>query len=151
MLTLFARCYNYREKYLLISDSYLHAALKLWIVACYCLVTKLCPTLGTPQTVAHQVLLSMGFPRQEYWIGLPFPSPGDLPNPRVEPTSPALQIDSSPLSHHGSHSNYKYLIETLFYQESGDFLLTTAKGFDLNHSQWFQIKKRVGRNEETCH
>ena len=45
---------------------------------------------ATPWTVAHQVLLSMGFPRQEYWSGLPFPSPGDLPDPGIEPMSPAL-------------------------------------------------------------
>ena len=41
----------------------------------------------------------MGFPRQEYWSGLPFPSPEDLPYPGIEPTSPAWQADSSPLSH----------------------------------------------------
>ena len=41
-------------------------------------------------TVAHQALLSMGFLRQEYWSGLPFPSPGDIPEPGIEPTSPAL-------------------------------------------------------------
>ena len=40
--------------------------------------------------VAHQALLSMGFSRQEYWRGLPFPFPGDLPNPRIEPGSPAF-------------------------------------------------------------
>ena len=45
----------------------------------------------TPWTVAHQAPLSMGFSRQEYWSGLPFPSPGDLPNPAIEPRSPALQ------------------------------------------------------------
>ena len=44
----------------------------------------------TPRTVAHQAPLSMGFLRQEYWIGLPFPSPGDLPDPGMEPESPAL-------------------------------------------------------------
>ena len=44
----------------------------------------------TPWTVAHQTPLSMGFPRQEYWSGLPFPSPGDLPNPGIEPASPAM-------------------------------------------------------------
>ena len=54
------------------------------------LVTKSCPTLATPWTVAHQAPLSMGFPRQEYWSGLSFPSPGDLPNPGIKPTSPAL-------------------------------------------------------------
>ena len=45
---------------------------------------------ATPWTVALQALLSMGFPRQEYWSGLPFPSPGDLPDPGIEPVSPAL-------------------------------------------------------------
>ena len=43
-----------------------------------------------PWTVACQALLPMGFPRQEYWSGLPFPSPGDLLNPGTEPASPAL-------------------------------------------------------------
>ena len=50
----------------------------------------------TPWTVAHQTPLSMGFPRQEYWSQLPFPSPGDLPDPRIEPGSPALQAVSLP-------------------------------------------------------
>ena len=49
------------------------------------LVAKSCPTVVTPWTVAHQVPLSIGFSRQEYWSGLPFPSPGDLPNPGIEP------------------------------------------------------------------
>ena len=49
----------------------------------------------TPWTV--QALLSTGFPRQEYWSGLPFPPPGDLPDPGMEVTSPALQADSVPL------------------------------------------------------
>ena len=51
---------------------------------------------ATPWTVALQALLSMGFSRQEYWGGWPFPSPGDLPNPGIEPESPALQADSLP-------------------------------------------------------
>ena len=50
----------------------------------------------TPWTVAHQALLSMGFSRQEYWSGLPVPSPGYLPNPGIEPETPALQADSLP-------------------------------------------------------
>ena len=45
---------------------------------------------ATPWITAHQVALSMGFPRQEYWSGLSFPSPEDLPNPRIELRSPAL-------------------------------------------------------------
>ena len=58
------------------------------------LVAKLCPTLVAPWTVAHQAPLSMEFPRQEYWRGLPFSSPWDLPNPGIEPRSPVLQADS---------------------------------------------------------
>ena len=46
---------------------------------------------GTPWTIARQAPLSMEFSRQEYWSGLPFPSPGDLPDPGIEPRSPALQ------------------------------------------------------------
>ena len=59
-------------------------------------VAQSCPTLCDPWTVACQAPLSMGFSRQEYWSGLPFPSPGDLPNPGVEPGSPALQAGSLP-------------------------------------------------------
>ena len=50
----------------------------------------------TAWTVACQAVLSMKFSRQEYWRGLPFPSPGDLPDPEFEPRSPALQADSLP-------------------------------------------------------
>ena len=49
---------------------------------------------ASPWTVAHQAPLSMGFSRQEYWSGLPFTSPGDLPNTGIEPRSPALQADT---------------------------------------------------------
>ena len=60
---------------------------------------------ATPWTVAHQAPLSMGFPRQEYWSGLPFSSPGGPSDPRIKPASPAapaLQVDSSLLSHQGT-------------------------------------------------
>ena len=53
------------------------------------------PDSATPRTVTHQAPLSMGFSRQGYWSGLPFPSPGNLSNPGTEPGSPALQADSS--------------------------------------------------------
>ena len=59
-------------------------------------VPQLCPIPVTPWAVAYQGPLSMGFSRQEYWSGLPFPSPGDLPNPGIKPGSPALQADSLP-------------------------------------------------------
>ena len=51
--------------------------------------------IASPWTVAYHTPLSMGFLRQEYWSGLPFPSPEDLPNPGIEPGSPALQADLS--------------------------------------------------------
>ena len=63
----------------------------------------------TPWTVTHQAPLSMGFSRQEYWSGLSFPLPGDLPHPGIKPGSPALQADFffffffNHLSHQGSH------------------------------------------------
>ena len=64
------------------------------------LVIKFCPTLATP--VAQQAPLSMEFSRQKYWSGVPFPSPGDLHDPGIEPRSPVLQADSLPLSYQGS-------------------------------------------------
>ena len=68
---------------------------------CACSVAKLCPTLCTPWT--HQAPLSMGFPRQESWSGLPFPSPGNLSDSRMRlespAISPALQAGSLLLSH----------------------------------------------------
>ena len=60
---------------------------------------------ATPWTVAHQAPLSMEFSRQECWSGLPFPSPGNLPNPGTEPespASPAFRVDSLLLSHQES-------------------------------------------------
>ena len=58
------------------------------------LVTKSCPTLGIPWTVACQAPLYMGFSRREDWSGLPFLSPEDLPDPGIEPKSSALQADA---------------------------------------------------------
>ena len=57
--------------------------------------------LVNPGTAAHQAPPSMGFSRQEYWSGMPFPSPGDVPNPGIEPRSPTLQADALPSEHPG--------------------------------------------------
>ena len=57
-------------------------------------VAQSCPTLCNRWTVAYQAPPSMGFSRQEYWSGLPFPSPGDLPDPGIELRPPALQADA---------------------------------------------------------
>ena len=62
---------------------------------CVCVKSLSCVQLFvTLWTIARQAPLSMGFSRQEYWSGLPFPSPGDLPNPGIEPRSPILQADA---------------------------------------------------------
>ena len=62
--------------------------LEIVVLGCY-LVAKSCPTV----LQAHQASLSTGFSRQEYWSGLPFPSPGHLPNPGIEPASPVLRYN----------------------------------------------------------
>ena len=68
-------------------------------------IAQLCSTLCNPMDcVAHQASLSMGFSRQEYWSGLPFSFPQDLPNPGIKPESPALQADFLPFEPSGKPS-----------------------------------------------
>ena len=73
---------------------------------------KSCPPLAIPWTVFHQAPLSMGFSRQEYWSGLPFPSPGDVPDQGIKPRSPTLQADALPFDLPGkpqkSSKGYSY-------------------------------------------
>ena len=72
---------------------------KRWLHLSASFATESCSVASnsaTPWTVAHQTPLSMEFSRQEYWNGLPFPSPRDLPNSGIEPRSPALQVDYLP-------------------------------------------------------
>ena len=68
---------------------------------CACVLSHFSPVglFMTLFTVPHQISLSMRFSRQEYWSGLPCLPPGDVPNPGIEPTSPALQVDSLLLSY----------------------------------------------------
>ena len=68
----------------------------VFVCVCVCVCAQSWPTLLTPWTVAFQAPLSVGFPRQEYWSGLPFPSPGDLSDPGIQPGSPTLQADYLP-------------------------------------------------------
>ena len=71
----------------------------------------------TPRTVTHQAPRSMGFFRQKYWSGLPFTFPGDLPDPGIEPMSPALlalQVESLLLSHQGSSMHIKVSAKQIF-------------------------------------
>ena len=103
----------------LVQWSYIHT----WVLgAKWCMLLLLvshfsCVQLCvTPWTIAHQAPLSMRFPRQEYWSGLPFPSPGDLLNPGIKPVSPAWQAEPLPLNHQGSPSNiYVASIMQMFF------------------------------------
>ena len=74
----------------------------LSLFCCCHLVIQPYSTLCDPLGIACHALLSMTFPRQEYWSGLPFPSPGDLPSPGIQPRLLHWQVDSTPLSHQGS-------------------------------------------------
>ena len=64
----------------------------MFIQCINCLVLSCAQFFVTPWTVANQAPLSMGFPRQEYWSGLPFPPPGGFPNPGIKPVSPTLAL-----------------------------------------------------------
>ena len=88
-----------------------------------------------PWTVAHQAPLSMGVCRQEYWSGQPFPSPVDLPDPRIEPGSPALQADSlpsQPCLHLIWHNDLKYSRQEKFFVKASDSLNFKASAKLLN-------------------
>ena len=67
----------------------------------------------TPRTVAYQAPPSMGFSRQECWSGLPFPSPGDLPDPGIEPGSPTLQADALPSEPPNKSTSSQIIIKIL--------------------------------------
>ena len=95
----------------------------------------------TPWTVAYQAPLSMGFSRQEYWSGLPFPSPGDLPDPGIKLKSPALQTDS--LQSEPSRKPFsKYPVQ--FLHDFSDSVLTGSREqilvpFRLNNPSLFIV------------
>ena len=80
------------------------------------LVIKLCLTFSNPLDCSPQATLSMGFPRQEYWSRLPFLSPGILPNPGIEPRSPALRVILYQLNHQESPSFCLYPVPIFLLQ-----------------------------------
>ena len=97
------------------------------------------PTLCDPvNCVAHQAPLSMGFSRQEYWSGLPFPSPEDLPNPGIKPRSPALQADTLTSEPPGVHSGL---------YSSSDLILTTNLGECFCHPDVTDKEAKFQRNK----
>ena len=85
---------------------------------CLCVCDQLLShvqSFETTWTVSYKVPLSIGFPRQEDWSGLPFPSPGDLSDPRIELTSPALQGDFFFLLLSQEGSPYRYTYRCILY------------------------------------
>ena len=91
--------------------------------------------LGTPWTAAYQAPPSMEFSRQEYWSGLPFPSPKDLPNPGIEPRSLTLQADAVPFEPPGKpYCNIKYLTSNFTHPNSlfQAFTMFFASGFKMS-------------------
>ena len=89
---------------------------------------------ATPWTVAYQAPPSMGFSRQEYWSGLPFPSPGDLPNPGIEPGPPAFQADTLTSEPPGKPKEHvvhtKTCVKKMWYTQ-----IHTQNGIFLNHKK----------------
>ena len=101
-----SRFQSITHKLSLLTKLYYSYLLTICSQSCYTLkmiVAQWCLTLCDPWTVAHQAPLCMEWSRQGYWSGLPFLSPGDLPNPGTEPRSPALQADSLPSEWHITH------------------------------------------------
>ena len=86
----------------------------------------------TPGTIAYQAPRSMGFSRQEYWSGLPFPSPGDLPNPGIKSRSPAWQTDACGEKGTLLHYWWKFKLQPLFMSM-----------YDKNH---YNIVKQLASN-----
>ena len=95
----------------------------------------------TAWTVTCQALLSMGFSRQEYWSGLPFPPPGDLSNPGIEPMSLGLlhgQVDSLPLSHLGSPiCRYRNAVKPFFLTHHKKYLQNPCSEFSHKVKSFF--------------
>ena len=85
------QCFSH---HVLITPAYISGSRACHYIALKYIMRKL---LLQPWTVAHQAPLSMGFPRQKYWSGLPFPTPGDLSIQRIKAAFPAVQLDSLPI------------------------------------------------------
>ena len=92
----------------------------------------------TSRIVAHQAPLSMVFSRQKYWSGLPCPLPGDLPNPGIEPRSPALQVDSSPSEPPRKPKNTG--VGNLFLLQ--EYFPTQESNWGLLHCRWILYQLR---------
>ena len=91
---------------------------------------------ATPWTVAYQAPPSMGFSRQECWSGLPFPFPGHLPDPGIEPRSPALQADALPSEPPGKPVRVYNYTQILLLLQLYDISLSTSQNFSERETKW---------------
>ena len=82
---------------------------------------------ATPWTVAYQASPSMGFSRQEYWSGLPFPSPGDLPDPGIKPRSPTVETDALTSEPPGKNIKGKHVFHELRIAAENDMVRDKVK------------------------
>ena len=101
---------------------------------------------ATPQTIACQAHLFMGFSRQEYWSGLPFPSPEDLPNPGIKPGSPTLQTDSLLSESPGKPSAAEKCLERAYRLRGMD-----ASALREAARVWPQESRDPFSSKEQCH
>ena len=129
------------------------------------LVAKSCLTLVIPRTVGRQAPLSMGFSKQEYWSGLPFPSPGDLPDPGIKPGSTALQADDLPTElwgkplfsqrHSQIHTGESYALtfSHLWTQPSAKLkaISSSKKTLSDNGTSWDQSKNAAIAGQNNHH
>ena len=104
---------------------------------------------ATPWTLAHQAPLSMGFSRQEYWSGLPFPSPGDLPIPGIYPRSPTLQADSLPSEPPGKASKVQRMAELCWGHEKGRWRKPGTQGSGALPSS-HPVRSHIPSSYESC-
>ena len=91
----------------------------------------------TPWTAAYQAPLSMEFSRQEYWSGLPFPFPVDLPNSGIKPKSPALQVDSLPTEPPGSPTTSERPSMTVSFNIGAPLSLSSKSHFLWTYSDFY--------------
>ena len=116
------------------------------VCVCVCVTCSVMSDSATPCTVACQATLSMGF--SKHWSELPFPSPGDLPDPEIEPRSPALQADSSPSKLPGKPL-CGYIVQILKHILF-PWRITNVYIINVNHTSYnFEIKSMLGRNNCT--
>ena len=105
------------------------------------LVTQSCLTLCDPVDCSPQAPLTMAFRRQEYWSGLPFPSPGDLPNPGIKPRSLAKHVDSLPSEPQGKPKNTG--VGSLFFLQW--IFLIQELNWGLLHCKWILYQQLSGK------